>query len=267
MRFGLSTAPQNTTWDAVLSMWELADDMPVFESAWTFDHFYPIFSDPKGPCLEGWITMAALAQATNRIRVGCMVTGMVYRHPAVLANMAATLDIVSHGRLELGVGAAWNEEECNAYGMDRFAEGLEVIHGLLTQEHTTFKGSYYELTEARCEPKPVQHPHPPIVIGGRGEKRTLPLVAKWADHWNAGAPDPAELRHKLEVLHGYCAEEGRDPADITVSVLVQTSDPAAVGDQAGLLTEAGADVILCRPARYEPALLEQLASALDDVRS
>ena len=195
MRFGLSTAPQNTTWDDVLALWRAADDIDVFESAWTFDHFYPIFSDSTGPCLEGWTTLAALAQATTRLRAGVMVTGMVYRHPAVLANMAVTLDILSQGRLELGIGAAWNEEECDAYGIelgtlterfDRFAEGLEVMHGLLTQETTTFHGRYYSVTDARCEPKSVQEPHPPIVIGGTGERRTIPLVARWADHWNAG---------------------------------------------------------------------------------
>src|SRR5206468_11036648 len=112
MRFGIKTAPQNTTYADMLAVWRAADEIELFESAWTFDHFYPIFSDSTGPCLEGWVTLTALAQATRRLRVGCMVTGMVYRHPAILANMAATLDIVSDGRLELGLGAAWNQEEC-----------------------------------------------------------------------------------------------------------------------------------------------------------
>src|SRR5438477_3129802 len=141
MRFGIKTAPQNTTYADMLAVWQAADDIDIFESAWTFDHFYPIFSDSTGPCLEGWVTLAALAQATQRLRVGVLVTGIVYRHPAVLANMAATLDIVSNGRLELGLGAGWNEEECGAYGIelgslrerfDRFDEALEVIVKLLT---------------------------------------------------------------------------------------------------------------------------------------
>src|ERR1019366_1441890 len=143
MRFAIKTAPQNTNWDDMLAVWRAADDIELFESAWTFDHFYPIFSDSNGPCLEGWTVTTALAQATKRIRVGLLVTGIVYRHPAVLANMAASVDIVSGGRLELGLGAGWNEQECGAYGIalgslterfDRFDEALEVIIGLLTQQ-------------------------------------------------------------------------------------------------------------------------------------
>jgi F420-dependent oxidoreductase-like protein len=276
MLFALSTAPQNTTWDALLALWRAADEMPVFESAWTFDHFYPIFSDPTGPCLEGWITLTALTQTTRRLRVGCMVSGMVYRHPAVLANMAAALDVVSGGRLELGLGAGWNEEECNAYGIDlgtmsdrfdRFAEGLEVVHGLLTQTTTTFEGRYYRLTDARCEPKAVQRPHPPIVIGGSGEKRTLPLVARWAQHWNAGGPTIEVFRRKLDILRGLCADAGRDPAEIRVSVIVQESEPAAVAERASAFGEAGADMVLCRPARMEVELLERLATELEPLTS
>jgi F420-dependent oxidoreductase-like protein len=271
MRFGLSTAPQNTTWEAVLEMWRAADEMEAFESAWTFDHFYPIFSDSTGPCLEGWMTLAALAQATSRLRVGCLVSGMLYRHPAVLANMAVTLDVISNGRLDLGLGAGWNEEECDAYGIelgtlterfDRFAEGLEVIHGLLTQETTTFAGRYYTLTDARCEPKPVQRPHPPFVIGGRGERRTIPLVARWAQHWNVGGPDVDEFTAKLRVLHQACADIGRDPKEIEVSVFVTTKDPEDIARQAEAFAEAGVDVLICAPARFEVPLLEELAGTL-----
>jgi hypothetical protein len=114
MRFAFKTSPQNTTWPDMLAVWKEADDIEIFESGWTFDHFYPIVSDSAGPCLEGWMTLAALAQATRRLRLGTLVTGIHYRHPAVLANMAATLDIVSGGRLELGIGAGWNEEESGA---------------------------------------------------------------------------------------------------------------------------------------------------------
>src|SRR5687767_11792031 len=168
MRFAIKTSPQETTWDDMLAVWQAADALDVFESAWTFDHFYPIFSDPTGPCLEGWVTLAALAQATTRLRVGVLVTGIHYRHPAVLANMAATLDIVSGGRLELGIGAGWNEEESGAYGiplgtiterMDRFGEACQVLIGLLSQETTDFDGTFYQLTGARNEPKGPQRPH------------------------------------------------------------------------------------------------------------
>src|SRR5205085_154503 len=126
------------------------------------DHFYPIFSDPTGPCLEGWVTTTALAQATTRLRIGLMVTGNVYRHPAVLASMAASLDVISNGRLELGIGAGWNQQECDAYGIelpplrerfDRFDEAVEVIVKLLTEETADVDGKHYRLTEAYCEPK------------------------------------------------------------------------------------------------------------------
>src|SRR5579872_646439 len=176
MRFAIKTAPQHTTWPDMLDVWRGADEIDVFESAWNFDHFYPILGmDPHGPCLEGWTMLAAMAQATRRLRVGVLVTGIVYRHPAVLANMAATVDIISGGRLELGIGAGWNEEECSAYGVelgslrerfDRFDEACEVLVSLLANTTTDFSGSYFTLKDAYCEPKPVQRPHPPICIGG-----------------------------------------------------------------------------------------------------
>src|SRR6201992_2956646 len=153
MRFAFKTSPQNTTWADMLAVWQAADDIDVFESGWTFDHFYPIFSDSAGPCLEGWTPLAALAQATTRLRMGTLVTGIHYRHPAVLANMAATLDIISDGRLELGIGAGWNEQESGAYGIrlgplkeryDRFDEACEVLRSLLSQDRTDFAGEYYQ---------------------------------------------------------------------------------------------------------------------------
>ena len=164
MRFAFKTAPQNTAWRDMLAVWQEADDIDLFESGWIFDHFYPIFSSSAGPCLEGWVTLTALAQATRPLRLGTLVTGIHYRHPAVLANAAAALDIVSGGRLELGIGAGWNEEESGAYGIelggpaqrsDRFEEACQVIVSLLTRQTTNFTGKYYQLTRARCEPKPV----------------------------------------------------------------------------------------------------------------
>src|SRR5215475_3947256 len=214
MRFGIKTSPQHTDFKDMLAVWQAADEMPIFESGWTFDHFYPIFSDHTGPCLEGWVTTTALAQATKRLRVGVLVTGNVYRHPAVLANMAASLDVISNGRLEFGIGAGWNEQECDAYGIDlpplrerfdRFDEALEVITQLLTQTEANFDGRYYRLKDARCEPKPVQRPYPPIVIGGGGERRTLRIAAQWADQWNVPAASPEVLAHKIDVLHRHCA--------------------------------------------------------------
>ena len=220
MRFAFKTSPQNTNWHDMLAVWQAADDIDVYESGWTFDHFYPIFSDSTGPCLEGWTTLTALAQATKRLRVGVLVTGIHYRHPAVLANMAAALDIVSDGRLELGIGAGWNEEESGAYGIelgsikerfDRFEEACEVLTSLLSNDTTTFDGKYYQLKDARNEPKGPQKPHPPICIGGSGEKRTLPLTARYADHWNFVGGPPEEFARKRDVLAARCADIGRDP--------------------------------------------------------
>lgn len=230
MKFAFATAPQVCTWQEMLDIWTAADAIPFWESGWTFDHFEPIFTgDRSGPCMEGWITLTALLQATKRLRGGVMVTGMVYRHPAVLANMAATLDHTSGGRLEFGVGAAWNEDECNAYGIelgtmterfDRFAEGLEVIKLMLTQKQSSFNGKYFTLTDAYCEPKPIQQPMPPVLIGGGGMNRTLPLVAQYADHWNfpGNSEDPlGDLKKSVARLKECCDEIGRDISTIRIS--------------------------------------------------
>jgi F420-dependent oxidoreductase-like protein len=256
-----------------------ADDIDVFESGWTFDHFYPIFSDPTGPCLEGWVATTALAQATTRLRVGLMVTGNPYRHPAVLANMAATLDVISNGRLELGIGAGWNQQECDAYGIelpplkerfDRFDEALEVITGLLANETTTFAGRHYQLTDARCEPKGVQRPHPPITIGGGGEKRTLRSVARFAQHWNMAGGPPDAFAHKLAVLHEHCAAIGRDPKEITTSTQVRFGsgdDPRAVAEQAASYAEVGCElVVVTLQPPHDASVLGPLAEALTPLR-
>jgi len=277
MRFAIKTAPQDTTWHAMLEVWRAADDIELFESGWTFDHFYPIRGDSTGPCLEGWITLTALAQATRRLRLGTLVTGIHYRHPAVLANMVATLDIISGGRVELGIGAGWNVEESGAYGIelgspkersDRFEEACEVLTGLLSpQETTTFKGRYYQLTDARCNPKPVQQPHPPICIGGSGEKRTLRTTARFAQHWNFVGGTPEQFSHARDVLYQHCADIGRDPAEILLSTHVQyTGDPAQTADTAAALAEAGAQlgIVTMRPP-HTAAALEPLANALSQL--
>jgi F420-dependent oxidoreductase-like protein len=279
MRIAFKTAPQNTTWADMLAVWRAADDIDVFESGWTFDHFYPIFSDSTGPCLEGWTTLTALAQATRRLRLGVLVTGIHYRHPAVLANVAATTDIVSGGRLELGVGAGWNEEESGAYGIrlgspgersDRFEEACQVLTGLLSQETTDFSGRYYSLNGARCEPKPVQRPHPPICIGGSGERRTLRTAARYAQHWNYVGGTVEEFARKRDVLREHCAEIGRDPATIMLSAHVRPGpkgEPGPAVDQAAALGDAGLDLaIVTLPPPHTPAVLEPLAEALIKLR-
>jgi F420-dependent oxidoreductase-like protein len=278
MRFAFKTPPQNTTWDSILEVWRAADDVEVFESGWTSDHFYPTHaSDLSVPRLEGWTTLTALAQATQRLRMGTLVAGIHYRHPAVLANMAAILDIVAGGRLELGVGTGWNEQESGDYGIelgtpaqrsDRFEEACEVLTGLLSpQETTTFKGRYYELTDARCNPKPVQQPHPPICIGGSGEKRTLRTAARFAQHWNFDSGTIEQFTRARDVLHQHCAAIGRDPAEILVSSQVRfTGDPAETATIAAALGAAGAElaIVYLQPP-YTPAVLEPLASALAEL--
>jgi alkanesulfonate monooxygenase SsuD/methylene tetrahydromethanopterin reductase-like flavin-dependent oxidoreductase (luciferase family) len=224
--------------------------------------------------MEGWITLTALLQETERLRGGVLVTGMLYRHPGVLANMASTLDITSGGRLELGVGAGWNEEECEAYGIDlgtmkqrfdRFEEGLAVLTGLLTRDRTTFEGRYYRLTDAMNNPKGPQQPLP-ICIGGAGLRRTLPLVARYAHHWNYGSPQMSieDFRMRLEVLHKACAAEGRDPAEITVSTLFRyTGNVDEMVAEAAAYRDAGVDLgIIVLPKTEDPSLLGPIAEAL-----
>ncbi|MHA6765463.1 LLM class F420-dependent oxidoreductase [Streptacidiphilus sp. PAMC 29251] len=275
MRFAFKTSPQSTTWDAMLALWRAADDIELFESGWTSDHFHAMHGDdPSAARLEGWIALTALAQATRRLRLGTLVTGIHYRHPAVLANMAATLDVVSGGRLELGIGTGWNEQESAAYGIelgsarqrsDRLEEACQVLTGLLSpQQTTTFKGRYYELTEARCNPKPVQQPHPPLCIGGSGEKRTLRTAARYAQHWNFDSGTPEQFVRARTVLHQHCADVGRDPAEILLSSQVRfTGDPAETAATAAALGAAGAELaIVYLPTPYTPAVLEPLAGAL-----
>ncbi len=274
MRFAISTSPQLTTWPWLLDVWRAADDIEVFESGWTFDHFYPLFTEPDGDCLEGWTTLTALLQATERLRGGVLVTGIPYRHPAVLANMAATVDIVSNGRLELGIGAGWFEKECAAYGIDlgslrerfdRFEEALAVITGMLSQETTTFRGSYFEVTDAMCNPKPVQSPLP-ICIGGTGLRRTIPLAARYAHHWNYGSPQASatDFASRLAVLEEHLEAEGRSRADLTVSAVVRGGDPASLLDDAGAYADAGADLAIVSVPKDRPArVVADLAAALE----
>ncbi|HEU5440460.1 MAG TPA: LLM class F420-dependent oxidoreductase [Ktedonobacterales bacterium] len=227
LSFGVKTAPQNTTYEAMRRVWLAADETPELEHAWLFDHFIPLGPDPTGPQLEGWTLLSAYAAQTQRIRVGLMVMGNTYRHPAVVANIGATLDVISNGRLDFGIGAGWNELEHDMYGIPlykpgerirRLGEACEVIRLLWTQTVANFDGKYYQLHDARCEPKPIQKPYPPFVIGGSGEQLTLRVVAKYADVWNFVGGSVEEFIHKCEVLDTYCGEIGRDPAAIRRSI-------------------------------------------------
>ena len=278
MRFGIKTVPEHTSWGDMLDVWRAADEIELFETAWNFDHFYPIIGDGDGPCLEAWVTLSALAQATSRIRIGCMVNGVPYRHPALVANMAASLDIVSGGRLELGLGAGWNEQETEAYGidllpigqrMDRFEEAVEVVDSLLSNEFTTFRGKYFQLEQARCEPKGPHQPRPPIVIGGAGEKRTLRIAARFAQHWNISFVTPDQFIKKNEILLTHCESVGRDSSLITRSVQIISGadqDPVEVADEAAALFAAGVDkVIFMLSTPYRAERVTALAKSLEAI--
>jgi F420-dependent oxidoreductase-like protein len=271
LRWGIKTSPQHTTYDALREVWREADRTLAFEHAWLFDHFNPIHSDVNGPCFEGWTLLSALAAQTERLRLGLMVAGNTYRHPAVHAHMAATVDVISGGRLDFGVGAGWNEYEHESMGIPlyppgerirRLGEACEITKRLWTQPLTDFDGRYYQLQEARLEPKPIQQPHPPIVIGGSGEQLTLRVAARYADIWNITGPDVETFRHKVRVLHEHCAEVGRDPAEIELSVQARIAydDLAATVEALKPLVDAGAThLVLMIVDPYPEGIVARLA--------
>jgi F420-dependent oxidoreductase-like protein len=224
MRFAIFTGLGLTTWDAVRELW-VHVDRSGWDAACVTDHFMPNTPEKVGDVMECWTTLAALAPLVSRMRIGTIVAGNTYRHPAVLAKMAAQVDIISGGRLICGLGAAWQQNEHDAYGIPfytvqerlaRLDEACQVLKALWTQDRSTFKGRYYQLADAPLAPKPVQRPHPELMIGGGGEKVTLKIVARHADHWNVwGGPDV--LARKGALLDGYCRAAGRDPKSITRS--------------------------------------------------
>ncbi len=225
--------------------------------------------------MESWVTLSALASMTSRVRIGCMVNGAPYRHPAVTANMALTLDILSGGRLNLGLGAGWHEPECEAYGinlmpmkdrMDRFEESVQVIRSLIANETSNFTGKHFQLKNARAEPKGIQQGGPPIVIGGGGEKRTLKIAALYADHWNLPFASPDQFTAKKAVLAQHCESVGRSLKEIECSVqiaLPADQAPNESADLAGRLGDVGVDtVIFSLRNPYNPKIIEPLGEAL-----
>lgn len=227
LSFGFKTAQQHSTWEEILAVWKEADDIPAFEHGWLFDHLNPIDSDEGiGPCFEGWTMLTALATHTKRLRLGLLTGCNTYRDPALHAQIAATADVISGGRIDFGDGAGWNEYEHRSRNIELPAPGkrlrmleeaIEITKALWTQEKVDYDGTYYQLHGARLEPKPVQKPHPPILIGGSGEKVTLKIVAKHADIWNYAGGDIETFKHKVEVLKGHCETVGRDFGEIQLS--------------------------------------------------
>jgi F420-dependent oxidoreductase-like protein len=277
LRFGFQTPPQHVTYRDLEDVWVEADGLGL-DSAFVFDHFIPIFSDPSGPCFEGWTLLAALAARTKSMRVGVLVTGNTYRHPAVLAKMAATVDHTTNGRLILGVGAGWYEREHTAYGIPfhtpggrarRLAEAVEVMKGLFAGDSTNLAGKYYTLKDAPFLPKPVQKPHPPILIGGMGPKVIQPLAARHADIWHffiRDESDPAaEARRVCENFDRICGEVGRQPHAVEKATSVSlpgttAADVKQVRDRIRGFADAGVRhfILSLRPP-FERAVLRTFA--------
>jgi F420-dependent oxidoreductase-like protein len=218
---------EGLTWDRWRRIMSRVEELG-YESLWRSDHFLTFFGPAPTDALETWVSLTLTAVETSRLRFGPLVCSMTFRHPSLLARMAAAVDALSGGRLILGVGAGWNEAEHRAFGlpfppvkqrMDMLEEGIEVIIRLFTDERASFAGRYFRLEGAPLLPKPVQRPRPPLLIGGGGERRTLRMVARYADEWNLPAATPQRYREKSERLAAYCAEIGRDPATITRSVM------------------------------------------------
>lgn len=277
MRYSFKTWPQQAEWPAVKEIWIEADRGGFWDAIWVNDHFYPPKSPPELPVHEAWTLMAALASHTERVRFGAMVSANTFRHPVVLAKMATTIDHISDGRLLIGVGTGWHEGEHAAYGIplpsltDRFEmleETFTIMDGLMTNDVFSFDGRHHRITEARFEPKPVQQPRPPFVVGGAGMKKTLPLAARWSDHWNFPdyERDLDAFTVRLERLRELCRDVGRDPNDIEVSVQVRYADDLSeLGDRVDGYAEAGADHVLVSftpplDRKLPPQVAEYLAS-------
>ena len=275
LRFGLKLSGQDTTVEALRAVWRLADDSG-FDHVWDFDHLASIGDGgPDRPIYEGWTLQAAMAEATRRVRIGCLVTGNTYRNPALLAKSAVTVDHLSGGRLEFGIGAAWAEIEHQMYGFDgldhrvgRLSESLRIIKSLFTEERTNFEGRYYHFKDAIANPKPIQKPHPPFWIGASGPS-TLRLVARHADVWNIAGGDPARVKELTPMLDEACDAVGRNPSEIRRSIQFGWDgvDRGQLLDLCAQYLELGVteQVIYLRGAQ-PVALAEKIADALPDLR-
>jgi len=268
MRFSIWPSPASP-WSETLATVQHAE-ATGWDGAWYADHFMPNAADNSGPTSECWTTLAALAVAVPRIRIGSLVTGNTYRHPAVLAKMAANVQEISGGRLVLGLGAGWQENEHAAYGIEfstvggrlgRLEEACRVVKGLLGEERTNLAGRYYTLTDAPLAPKP---PAPvPLLIGGGGEKRTLRIAARYADEWNVWGT-PELLRQKQTILDQHCHDLGRDPKTIQRSaqaMLTITDDEELVKRLAG----SGRPVIAGNVARVRDIIAAYRDAGVDEI--
>jgi F420-dependent oxidoreductase-like protein len=276
LRFGLKLSGQDTTIEALRTVWRLADEAG-FDHVWDFDHLASIGAGgPDRPIYEGWALQAAMAEATKRVRIGCMVTGNTYRNPALLAKLAVTVDHLSGGRLEFGVGAAWAVIEHSMYGIEgldhrvgRFSESLQIIRSLWTEERTNFEGRYYQMKDAIANPKPIQKPHPPIWIGASGDT-TIKLVARYADVWNTGADKLDKGTEIITKLEDACGVVGRDPSEIRRSIQFawDGQDRASLIEQSARYYQMGfTEQIFMLDPSNAIALAAKLAEALPELHS
>jgi alkanesulfonate monooxygenase SsuD/methylene tetrahydromethanopterin reductase-like flavin-dependent oxidoreductase (luciferase family) len=278
--FGIMTAPMQVDYHDILRVWQEADAIPEIGHAWLFDHLMPIGGNPDGPAYEGWTLLSALAAQTRRLRLGLLVTSNRFRPPAMLAKIAATVDVVSGGRLDFGIGAGSRPDhplarrEYQAHGLPfhdfahsvgSLAEACTVIRRLWTEiEPFDFNGTYVQLTGAFCNPKPVQRPYPPILIGGRSSA-TLRVVAEHADVWNIPGGDIDDVVRRSALLDRYCAEIGRDPASITRSIHLPVSydQPRMTREAIGKAVAAGFQhIVLGLPAPYPANVARWVADEL-----
>jgi F420-dependent oxidoreductase-like protein len=248
VRFGIQTPQQQAQWTDLRGLWQKAD-LWGYDSLWVFDHFYPIMgADPAGPCFEGWSVLSALSQQTSRARIGALVNGNTYRNPCITAKMAATLDHLSNGRFVLGIGAGWYELEHQSFGIDfktvgwrlkALDEACQIIKGMFTQDKFTLHGRHYHVSDAVCSPKPLQQPHPPLMVAGTGEKVLLRIVAKYADLWNSGG-SPERMGHLISVLKRHCEAIGRDDSEIEKTVITSLGYRAGKDHENEMVARAAA---------------------------
>lgn len=278
--FGIMTAQQHVDYRDLVRVWQEADAVDAIDHAWLFDHLLPIAGDLDGPILEGWTLLSALAAATRRLRLGILVTSNRFRPPAMLAKIATTVDVVSGGRLDFGIGAGsrpsidWARREYEAHGLPyhdfgpsvaALDEACTVIRRLWTEQAPfDVDGEYVRLVGATAQPKPLQRPHPPLVIGGRSTA-TLRVVARHADVWNAPGGDLADVIERSALLDELCAEAGRDPAAIRRSIVVPVSyaQPGETRAAVSRVLDAGFDhVVLSLSTPYPDDVAHWVAAEI-----
>ncbi len=289
LRLGFQVWAQHVSWPDLIAAGAEVEELG-FDSLWSNDHLLPLVAGPdgvvegpEGPVFEGWSILAGWAAATKRIRLGCLVSSVAWRHPALLVKTATALDHMSGGRITLGIGAGWYEREHRAFGfpylpvrqrLDRLEEAATIVRGLLDGERVMFAGRWYAVEGARNDPSPVQA-RLPLLIGGSGERRTLRIVARYADVWSADGGDPELLARKGAVLDAHCRVEGRDPASIRRTAgqppaLIRPTRDEAVATLAEMLSGHGTPWTVALSTAFASPFVgtaDEVAAALREVRT